>query len=517
MRFTIVALAISILVPGGAIADTIRKAYINTSSPLDPIYATDMYTNDMASLLFESLLTTDVDGNIVPGQAESWEVSDDGTVYTFKLRKNATWSDGKPVTARDFITAFQRIVTPSSDGTPKVSYLLTVVRNASEITSGNMPVSSLGVTAPDDSTLIIELNKPVSFFPHLVSHAALAPSPTHILEEHGENWHSVLPMVSNGPMVLTAHSDNILFLEKSGAHQGELHFDRFEAHLVENADEALSKMLNKEIDVSSTIRGNQYNWITESTDIKKHTMTNPGVFYLAFNTNDERLSDPRIRRALSMALDRDTLESVFQSSKTRSFSANHIFEIGEEYIPTWFSRSYPERLVLSKDLLEEAGVTEAEPLSFEIMLYDSKDRSNIVNSVTSMWKNAGIDSRPKILDRKEYTRRLRAGEFSVALMRWISDFDDPMSFLELLGSSFSKNRTGWKNGSYDKLLSAAWQETDDEKRNQIYGKLENIIFEEAPVIPIIQPNVSIFASPKITELSGNILTSTKSLVVNPQK
>ena len=309
-RFSVSALALllTLLLTGVAAAESlVRRAAIGEPQTLDPQLWTYGQDGNIAQDLFQGLTTLDPAANVVPGQAESWSISPDGRTYTFKLRRNLQWSDGRPLTSADFLWSFRRLFDPAT-ASPAVA-LLYVIRNARDVNRGAKPVTALGVRAPDPHTLMLELEHPAPYLLDLLVHRAF-PVPRHVVEKHGRAWTRPQHIVSNGAFVFGEWrpGSHIRLLRNPRFHAADsVRLDAIHHVPIEDPKNAVVRYRAGELDVAVVLPSDQIDELRRNFGTQLRLVTQVGLEYLAFNTRRGATADPRVRRALSMAIDRELI------------------------------------------------------------------------------------------------------------------------------------------------------------------------------------------------------------------
>ncbi|WP_340146652.1 peptide ABC transporter substrate-binding protein [Halomonas sp. PA16-9] len=261
---------------------------------LDPHKISGKWENDVVGDLFEGLITEAIDGTRIPGAAESWEISNDGTEYTFTLRSDAKWSDGEPVTADDFVFAFQRILDPATAA--NYAYLLYPIKNAEAVYAGEVDTSALGVKAIDATTLQITLERSTPYFLDQLSHYTAYPLPRHVVEEHGNEWSRPGNMVSNGAFQLEdwQSQTRITATRNPNFHDADaVALDEVVYFPIEERNTALNRFRAGEIDIAREFPTQQYKWLQENLPEAVQVAPYLGIYYYVFNA--EMAMRPLIR------------------------------------------------------------------------------------------------------------------------------------------------------------------------------------------------------------------------------
>ncbi len=299
----------SVLFAAQAAAVTLHVQNGGDPTSLDPHKVSGDWENRIVGDIFEGLVTEDPGALPMPGMATSWDISDDGLVYTFKLREGAVWSDGEPVTAADFVFAFQRLMNPETAA--NYAYLQYTIKNAEAINGGDITdLGALGARAIDDKTLEITLENPAPFFLGALTHYTAFPVPKHVIEQHGDDWVKVDKIVVNGPYrpvewVPGSHVKTVV--NDSWYDTASLKIDEVVFYKLEDQSAALKRYRAGEFDILTGFPKDQFDWIQENLPGQAHVAPFAGLYYYVMNHNQAPFDDVRVRTALSMALNREVI------------------------------------------------------------------------------------------------------------------------------------------------------------------------------------------------------------------
>ena len=439
-----------------------------------------------------------------PGAAKSWEISPDGLVYTFHMREEARWSNGDPVTAHDFYNSYKRILTPSLAS--RYGYMLYPIKNAKRFNEGAITdFNEVGVKALDAATFQVTLESPTAYFLAMTAqHYTYWPVHLPTLEKHGDpykrgnNWTRPGNYVGNGPFVLKDWKVNeIVKVVKS-----ETYWDRATVKLREINFYPIESIETEE----RAFRSGQLH-ITEEVPLSKipeyrEKQSNLiridpylGVYLYRLNVTRPFLKDPRVRRALALAVDRKAIvERITRGGQQPAYfytppdTRGYTSPAAHEY--------NPEK---ARQLLVEAGHPGGKDLpKMQILFNTSESHKAIAEAVQQMWnKELGIEVELVNQEWKVYLDTEHKLDYDVSRGGWIADYPDPYTFLSTFASWSENNRTGWKNPRYDDLLAEAERTVDMKKRYDLFGQAETLMMEDVPLIPIyhytrvylIQPSV----------------------------
>lgn len=476
---------------GGDDVPTLRRGISAKVDTLDPHKSSAAWENIVIGDMIIGLTTDDAAGHPVPGMATSWDVDDTGTVWTFQLG-DYTWSDGAPVTAEDFVYAFRRIQDPTVAS--QYASMLWLVKNAEKVNNGELPPEEMGVRAIDAKTFEITLEYPAPYLPGLLSHYTTFPVPRQAVEAHGDAWIQPQNIVVNGPYKLVYwRTGDQLVAEKNptGFGAAEACFDRVVYFEIENEAAYENKISAGELDINNAFSGPRQSEI--EAKFPGWIRSGPGLLttYWTFNQQRAPFDDVRVRKALSMALDR---EFMVRNVMTPGFQAAYSFvppEMSNYEVDRpavyWKDLSREERLVQARSLLEEAGFGPSNPLRFEFTHRSTGDNPKVAPVAQQNWAEIGDWVQPVIVrqDTKVLYARLRQNDFQVSDAAWLADFDDPINFLYLLQSTTGQQNYGrYANAEYDALLAETNQELDMARRAELFAQAEALMLEEYPITPM---------------------------------
>ena len=480
-------------VPAGTqLADDQTFTYraLDEFSSFDPQIVEDVDGAAVLRDLFEGLYNQDADGRSVPGVALRHDVSDDNKTYTFYLRENAKWSDGNPVTAHDFVYAWQRAVDPDL-ASPYAWYMeLMSIKNGAEIIAGEKPNTDLGVSAADDYTFVVELSEPLPYFAKMVSHATTFPSPKWVIEEHGSEWTRPENIVSNGAYVLTEH----VLKERSTRERNRHYWNDSETQLskvvtliIGDENQALNRYRAGELDRTDIPVG-QYPTLKEQFPNEAYAFPRLCSYYFTFNLSDngpEPFKDVRVRKALSYALDRDVIvEQVLQGGQFPAFNFTPA-ATGGFVVPdiAYANLSQEQRDDEAKKLLMEAGYGEGgRELSFSYLYNTSDAHKQVAIVTTQMWKQKlGVDVTLENQEWKVFLENRSAQNFDMARGAWCGDYNEASTFLDLLVSKSGYNDGKYNNPRVDSLMNEAKSSRDT---TPLYTEVEQILAEDMPIVPV---------------------------------
>jgi oligopeptide transport system substrate-binding protein len=488
--------------------DTIRRAGIGEPETLDPHLWVDGWAGNIVQDLFLGLTTLDADARVIPGAAESWDVSPDGRTYTFHLREGLRWSDGVAMDSQDFLWSFRRIMDPAT-AAPAAS-LLYMIENGADVNRGSKPVEALGVRAPDARTLVIQLVAPTPYFPELIVHRGF-PAPRHVIERHGIAWARPGTLVSNDAFVLDGWVPNAYVrLRRNPAFYDieNVRIDVIEHIPVENQSTGLRMYRAGEIDIVVSIPAAQFQWAKESYADQFHVMPALGLDYYIFNVTRPPFDDARVRRALSIAINRRALtERVLGTGEVPAFG---LMPPGIENYPDPARMDFAdvpmdERIETARSLLADAGFGPGQPLEFSLRYNTNEMHRRVAVAMAAMWRTLNVRVRLENSENKVLVSDIRAGNFDIARSSWFAEVRDPMTYLELLYSKSGPiNQSGYANAEYDALIEKAQMEADLDIRADFMRRAESIGLRDQALLPLNFYVSKRLISPRVGGLNPNV-------------
>jgi len=471
---------------------------------LDPQKATAVNEATIIRELFDGMFTDGPNGAPVPGVAERWETSPDGLVWTFHMRREF-WSDGEPVTARDFVFAYQRMLDPKSAS--EYAYLLYVLKNAAAVNAGNAPLEAVGARAIDDHTLQLTLDHPAPYLPQLLKHQAFYPIPEHVVRRWGDAWVDPSHLVGNGAYVLTqSRLGDLIRVVRNRRFVGadKVCFDQVTFYPTNDAITAERRVLRGELDVNAAIATNRVPHLRSLPQSANFVRTSPYLssYYLIFNQHDPGpLKDVRVRLALSMAIDRDFIvDRVLRAGRaSTSFVPPNVagyVPAAERPHPVWAEWPLLRRQAAARQLLADAGYAGKRP---KFQLKTSNLQSALIQAVQADFRDIGVDLNLRQEDGIIMFQSYRTRDFQLGFAGWIADFNDPLTFLGLMKSDTGAQNYGdYRSAAYDALLDQADHEPDGAKRARLLARAEQMMLNVANIAPIYQSVSTNLVSPQIT-------------------
>ncbi|WP_333585563.1 peptide ABC transporter substrate-binding protein [Phenylobacterium sp.] len=456
-------------------------------------------------------LTTDApDGTPIPALAERWEVSADGLVWTFHLRE-ARWSDGAPITADDFVFAYRRILAPQTASI--YAYLVFLLKNGAQVNAGEAPPQALGARALNPRTLELTLDHPAPYLPEMLKHLSFFPVPRHVVEAKGEAWVRPGNYVSSGPYQLVSWrlgeyievTRNPYFWDAD-----KVCVDTVRYYPTPDQVTAERRVAAGELDINTGFQSNRLSRIREAMPGYARTHISLATSYLSFNTRGvPAFRDPRVRKALSAAIDRDFItDKLLRAGQVPAYAfvppgtANYVASGPQT---SFAGQTLEARQALARDLLRQAGYGPEWPLEVEIKTGNTPDSTLMMQAIQADWQAVGVKVRLVQNEGQIAFAAYRMRDFQVGAMSWYADYNDPLTFLELLKSDTGAQNYGdYANPAYDALLAAANGEPDLEARARLLAEAEALMLSEDALVPLLFVVNKALVAPRVTGWVDNI-------------
>ena len=458
---------------------------------IDPHIVTGVPENHLLTALCEGLTINNPKGGPnLPGVAKSWEISQDGKTYIFNIHEDASWSNGEPVTAEDFVWSWQRILTASLGS--QYPDMLYYVKNAKEFHQGEITdFDQVGVKAISNKTLKVELHSPTAFFIKLLSHYSTYPVHKDTVLAYGSiddrngEWTRPGNFVCNGPFNLkTWELNKKIIVEKSSTYWDASKVRLNEIHFYPVSNESTEDRMFRagQLHVTNVVPLEKCPVYLEENNPNLRIDPYMGTYFYRINTTNEVLKDVNVRKALAYAINRTQIvEKVSKCGQKPAYS----------FTPPGSANYYPDTEVpfdpvLANTLLTKAGYPNGEGFpKLEILFNTQEGHRKIALAIQQMWQqNLGINVELVNQDWKVYLAREMVGDFQVSRAGWIGDYEDPNTFLDTLRPNRGNNKTGWENTEYDQLIELANSINNQEERYKVFMEAERLLIDEMPIIPI---------------------------------
>jgi oligopeptide transport system substrate-binding protein len=503
MRRAILLLAALCIALPSAAADAPRVLHLgNDGEPetLDPHRYNLRLEETLLNDLFTGLTTFDAEGRPAPGCAESWTVSADGLLWTFKLRPGLLWSDGTPLTAADFVYAFRRLLDPKTAAS--LAYFLYPIQNAEAVNTGTLPPESLAVAAPDPQTIEIRLVAPFPFFAERLMYPTGFPVPRHAIERFGDGWTKAGTLVSNGAFTLVewkpqAHvrlARNPRFFAASSVALDEVVY-----HAGGDASTSYNRFRTGELDAVNGFPGSELPWVKANLATQLRLSPLLSIVYLVFNTTAPPFADVRVREALALAVERELLtERVLRTGDVPSQSFVPALIAG--YTPVAMPGTgtpRADRLVHARELLAAAGYDESRPLNVTLRYISGADTKKVFVAIAALWNEIGVQARLHQAELKVHFADLRQANFEVAQAGWFGE-SHPEHYLGLLESGTGNVNYGrFADAEFDRRMAHAKTLADRTARLAALREAEAYVAERFPVVPLYSVMVRSLVAPRV--------------------
>lgn len=477
---------------------------------LDPNKITEIIGFQIATNLFDPLTTYDENGKIVAGAAQSWSHSEDFKTWTFKLRPEAKWSDGTPVTAQDFVTSWQRLVDPETAS--QYSFYLgnLGVLNAKDISEGKLDKNLLGVRAVDDYTFEVTLSTPTPWFLEATALVIVSPVPTHLVQ--AGKWPDFSNYVVNGPFTLAQAVPN----EKYTIRKNELYWDAKKTVLTEanfviirNANDAYKRLQAGDLDAFRLSTPSLRQALLKNDNFKVHEAPGSYTTWFAFRNNQAPFDNRDARRAILLAINTQDLQTkVFRDSvQATSIFASPPLPGVTEYLKQapYFNQPYSQRVEEAKQLLAQAGYSSSNPLKFEIAYNTNENHKLAAIAIQAQLKQVFGNTVQTTLTNAEWATFLanrRSGEYAFYRSGWSPAYYEPSTFYANWTSYNPLNDSKFNSPEYDQLWQDLYASQNLEQRFALYQRLNDLLIDQAAAVPLY---VSLDSWATVKNLQGLVL------------
>lgn len=495
---------------GGATSEKVLSVQIGPNpETIDPALNSAVDGGNMILHSFECLLTVDKDGKLAPGQAESWDISKDGLTWTFHLRDGLKWSDGSDLTANDFVYSWQRVCDPAT-AAPYAETVLSMVEGYEEAIAGD--ITKLNVVAVDDSTLEVHLSSACSYFGSLAAFATLSPVQQATIEANGDTWATdASTYICNGSFYISewVPGSYIMFTKNPYYWNADaVKLSAIKFNLIEDSSAAYNAYQAGEVLFIKDVPTEEIPSLQGSSDFYVDPII--GTYYVSLNNNRKVFQDAKVRKALSLAIDREyvanTLMQGTYSPAPNFMGPGWIDTDGSQFMdnanggkPYIDTANYEANLEEAKKLLAEAGYPEGK--GFPAIEYSSNDAGYhkvVAEYLQQAWAELGITLNVNMVEWASFTPMRRNGDYDAARNGWVGDYSDPSNMLDLLYSTNGNNDGKFNNKDYDKAMEISRTTLDNAERSKALHDAEDILMEQTACIPIAYYNDFWLQSEKIT-------------------
>lgn len=476
---------------------------------LDPALNSAVDGGNMILHTFECLLTVDEEGKLAPGQAESWETSEDGLTWTFHLRDGLKWSDGSDLTANDFVYSWQRVCDPAV-AAPYAETVLSMVEGYDEAIAGD--ITKLNVVAVDDSTLEVHLSSACFYFGSLAAFATLSPVQQATIEANGDAWAvDASTYISNGSFYISEWVPGSYIMCTKNPYYWNadaVKLDGIKFNLIEDANASYSAYQTGEVLFIKDVPTEEIPSLEGNPEFYVDPII--GTYYLSLNTQREPFTDVKVRKALSLAIDRDyvanTLMQGTYSPASNFMGPGWIDTDGSQFMdnanggqPYIDTTNHDANVEEAKKLLEEAGYPNGEGLP--AITYSTNDAGYhkvVAEYLQQAWGELGITVDVDIVEWASFTPMRRNGDYDASRNGWVGDYSDPSNMLDLLYSTNGNNDGKFNNADYDAAMDVSRTTLDAAERSAALHEAEDILMDQAACIPVAYYNDFWLQSDKIT-------------------
>lgn len=463
----------------------------NMSGPdsLDPQKARTVQAQEILRDLCEGVTSLAKDASVAPGTAQRWWVEDGGRTYRFELRPEARWSNGDPLVAADFVAGLRRLVDPATAS--PYAEVVEVIANAHAIIAGHAPATTLGVSAPDAHTLVVRLESPAPYLPALLAHPSTCPVHAGTAAHEGTAFARPGSFVSNGAYVLEEWVPGSHVLIRRNHYYWNDAATRIEqVKWLEAPQDSteLTRYRAGEIDVTAVVPRPQLDWIRANIATELHISPQLTTYFYGFNLDREPFrDDPRVRRALSMVIDRERLaSSVLRAGELPAYG--WVPPGIHDYTAQSFDyRDLPlaQRILQARQLLAQSGYSAAHPLSFELRYSSDEVSGQLAVAIASMWQQSlGAQVRLVAEDFKSLLGHIERRDVDVFRSSWAADYNDAYTFALYLKSDFGVNLPHYHSADYDSLVVQAAATNDVARRRMLLEQAERVALRDHPLIPL---------------------------------
>ena len=487
-----------------------RKNNGTEPGTLDPHRAEGVPASNVLRDLFEGLVMEDPSGAYISGAAESWSLSEDAKTYVFKMRENGKWSNGDVVTAEDFVYGLRRSVDPAT--LSNYSSMLYPIKNARDIVLGKRSSETLGVRANGPTTLIIELEEPTPYFLSLLTHSTTYATHRPSVEKFGARFTRPGNLVGNGAFKLEewrvqSHIKlvrNTEYWDNKNTTLEEVYY-----YPIDDVNSSFKRYRAQELDFTETVLAEQLPWIRQCLPGDLKISPYFGSYYYGFNNTQPPFKNkPKLRTALSMAVDRNVItDIILGAGQIPAYSLVPSVKTFKAVPANWSQWTQEQRNQEAQRLYSEAGFSKEKPLEVEILYNTSDNHKRIALAIAAMWKQTlGVKTTLRNQEWKVFleTRRLKQGT-QVYRAGWIGDYDDPYTFSQLLHSENEMNHPGYSSEEYDELINLAATKNAGESRLDVLRQAEKAMLEDMPIIPIYFYVSQHLIKPQVSGLEGNVM------------
>lgn len=490
--------------PKQEVQDTLRVDVGTEIPTFDPALSEDGYTYRVINDLFAGLVDFDQANRPIPGMA-TWDISDDGLIYTFHLKQGLKFSDGSPIKASDVVFSWRRLIDPATGSS--YAFLLRDVANGESIIAGKKPASELGVVAKDDNTVVVTLAHPTNAFLNYLTTPDVFIVPEKVVEKYGSNWTQPQNMVTSGAYTLKEHVVNgYILVEKNPEYyqesQVKIKYVKYFPFVDINA--SVSNYKTGALDTTwQSVPVDQYATLKKQYPAQLHSFPWERVEFINLNmTLPKYANNLKLRQALSMAIDRKILaETILGGGQTPlNGVVTPTIENGKykDIQYSWTNLPNEKRIAEAKELYKEAGFSASNPLTVTLKYQTNDLYKKVMISVASMWtEELGVKVNLVNEERKALSQDWRNANYDISSGTWGADYNSITTYTPQYLCNNGNNRSHYCNPKYDALINQAEATVDPVKQEQLYKQALNIVMQDYPIIPLYQPVHQRLVAPRV--------------------
>jgi oligopeptide transport system substrate-binding protein len=476
---------------------------------MDPQVATDGASFEVIAAVTEGLYSVDKAGSPIKAMAKDVQKSADGLTYTITL-KDAKWSNGTAVTAKDFVFAWRRLVDPKTASEYAFIAGVAGIKNADDIAEGKKKLEELGVTAKDDKTLVVELSQPVTFFESLMAFPSFLPVNEEFFKQAGDKFATTTATIlSNGPFKIKSYQPaaTSIVLEKNAGYYdaAAVKLEGVEFQVIKEAQQAVLSYKNGDLDVAN-LSGEQVEQF--KGDKEFHTVPAGYLWYMSPNTKVAGLENINLRKALALAYDKKAVvDNILKDGSTvANFAVPALLATGPDgkdfraTAGTYLSTDKVKALEYYNKAKQELGKSS---FSYTLLVEDTESAQNVAQFIQSEIQTTlpGVTIKLEVMPKKNRLERMREGKYDLGLTRWGPDYADPMTYLDMWITGASNNNGKWSNASYDAIIKSAKTgelSLNPQKRWEELKKAEAMVMDEAAILPVYQKGNAVMIKGAVT-------------------
>jgi oligopeptide transport system substrate-binding protein len=484
--------------------DTLRINVSTEPPTLDWHKATDTTSSWITGNTMEGLVEYDLNDKelgLIPALATKWEPSENARKWKFTLREGVKWSDGQPFLAQHVLDGWKRLM--ARETASEYAYFLFALKNGKAFNEGKVPFEQVGAKITAPNVIEVELEKPMGYFPYLLTHSSTFPVRLDVVQKHGDRWTEAGNIVTLGPYTLKAwQHDKQILLQANDNYFGEKPFIKnIVAYMIQEQATAINLFDSGKLDSVHSLPSVELRKLRQRKEFREtSTLT---LQYYGFNVSKAPFNNPLVRKAISMGIDRQQVVQMLAGGQLPMTS----------WIPSGMFGYEAERGLSfnpekAKELMKQAGYGEGKPFpKIEFRFNTNEDHQRVAENIQAqLKKNLGIDMEIKNEEWKVFLNTLKTDPPQMFRMGWQADYPDPDNFMNLMTSYSEQNRTRWKNAQYDSLVEKAAGLTDKNERKAIYSQAQKLMVEdEVPAYPLYSGVNHLLISPRVEGYPVNVL------------